>query len=179
MTRRFWVSTALSIPLLAVAMSDLLSNAPLLHAVGPRALAWIEFALSTPVVVWGGFPFFERGWTSLRTRQLNMFTLIALGTGAAYAFSLFATVVPGLVPASFYGHGGMVPVYFEAASVITTLVLLGQVLELRARSQTSGAIGALLRLAPKTARIVRADGGEKDVALESVQIGDHLRVRPG
>jgi Cu+-exporting ATPase len=179
MTRRFWVSTALSIPLLAIAMSDLLPDAPLLHSLGPRVVAWIELALSTPVVLWGGLPFFERGWTSVRTRQLNMFTLIALGTGAAYAFSFFAAVVPDLVPASFYGHGGMVPVYFEAASVITTLVLLGQVLELRARSQTSGAIRALLRLAPKTARIIRADGREEDVLLESVQMGDRLRVRPG
>src|SRR5262249_2913003 len=135
--------------------------------------------LATPVVLWGGWPFFERGWTSLVTRRLNMFTLIALGTGVAYGYSLVAALLPGIFPASFRGPMGEVPIYFEAAAVITTLVLLGQVLELRARSQTSSAIRALLDLAPKTARLLRADGREEDVPLDAVQPGARLRVRPG
>jgi P-type Cu+ transporter len=177
MSRRFWASLALTVPLLALAMGEMV---PALRGmVPPRASTWIQLALATPVVVWGGWPFFARGWASVVSRSLNMFTLIALGTGAAYAYSLIATLLPGLIPASFRTHGGVVPVYFEAAAVITTLVLLGQVLELRARSQTSGAIKALLGLAPKAARRLREDGSEEDVPLDRVQVGDRLRVRPG
>jgi len=142
-------------------------------------LQWLELVLATPVVLWGGWPFFQRGWASIVNRHLNMFTLIAIGTGVAFVFSVFATLFPGLVPASVRGHNGAVPVYFEAASVITVLVLMGQVLELRARQATSGAIRALLNLAPKTARRLGEDGRESDVGLELVQVGDRLRVRPG
>jgi Cu+-exporting ATPase len=149
------------------------------HLVPPHAAVWLQLALSTPVVLWGGWPFFARGWASVASRNLNMFTLISLGTGTAYLFSVFATLFPGLVPESMRGHGGVAPVYFEAAAVITTLVLLGQVLELEARSRTSSAIKELLGLAPKTARRLRDDGGEEDAALELVQVGDRLRVRPG
>src|ERR1051325_5742167 len=141
--------------------------------------AWIQVVLSTPVVVWGGWPFFERGWHSIVSRSLNMFTLIAIGSGAAYLYSLVATLAPGMFPATFRGHRGEVDVYFEAAAAIVTLVLLGQVLELRARSRTSAAIKALLGLAPKTARLVREDRREEDVPLEQVHPGDRLRVRPG
>ncbi|MDY7229844.1 heavy metal translocating P-type ATPase [Hyalangium rubrum] len=179
MRRRFWVSLALSLPLLVVAMSEMVPGQPLQGLVPGAALLWVQFALATPVVLWGGFPFFHRGWVSVRNRHLNMFTLIALGTGAAYGFSVFATLFPGLLPHAFTGHGGQVPVYFEAAAVITTLVLLGQVLELRARHATSGALKALLGLAPKTARLLHKDGREEDVALDRVQVGDRLRVRPG
>ena len=178
MTRRFWVSTVLTLPLLASVMGDMLPGQPLRHLVSPRVAAWAQLVLATPVVLWGGWPFFVRGWQSLVHRSLNMFTLIALGTGLAYAYSVAATLAPGLFPAAFRMHGE-VGLYFEAAAVITVLVLLGQVLELRARSQTSGAISALLGLAPRTARRVRADGGEEDVALDAVQVGDRLRVRPG
>ncbi len=178
MTRRFWVSTVLTLPLLASVMGDMLPGQPLRHLVSPRVAAWAQLVLATPVVLWGGWPFFVRGWQSLVHRSLNMFTLIALGTGLAYAYSVAATLAPGLFPAAFRMHGE-VGLYFEAAAVITVLVLLGQVLELRARSQTSGAIRALLGLAPRTARRVRADGGEEDVALDAVQVGDRLRVRPG
>jgi len=178
MTRRFWVSTVLTLPLLASVMGDMLPGQPLRHLVSPRVAAWAQLVLATPVVLWGGWPFFVRGWQSLVHRSLNMFTLIALGTGLAYAYSVAATLAPGLFPAAFRVHGE-VGLYFEAAAVITVLVLLGQVLELRARSQTSGAIRALLGLAPRTARRVRADGGEEDVALDAVQVGDRLRVRPG
>ena len=176
MSRRLWISAALSFPLVVLTLgADLFSWHPL-----PMDLSlWVQLALATPVVLWGGWPFFERGWASLRTRALNMFTLISLGVGAAYLYSLVATVAPGLFPPSFRTMGGAVPVYFEAAAVITTLVLLGQVLELRARSATGRAIRALLGLAPKTARIVRADGSEEDIPLEHVQPGDLLRVRPG
>jgi Cu+-exporting ATPase len=142
-------------------------------------LGWIEFALATPVVLWGGWPFFERGWASIVHRSLNMFTLIAMGSGAAYLYSLAAVAAPGLFPASFRDASGNLGLYFEAAAVITVLVLLGQVLELRARSQTSGAIQALLGLAPKTARRISSDGSEADVALSEVAIGDLLRIRPG
>jgi Cu+-exporting ATPase len=179
MSRRFKVAVALTVPLLGLAMSDLLPGMPAMGVLGAQGLAWTELVLATPVVLWCGLPFFERGWSSLRTAHFNMFTLIALGTGAAYAFSLFATVLPGFVPDSFRGASGMAPVYYEAAAAITTLVLLGQVLELRARARTSGAIKALLKLAPKTARIVRADGSEEDVSLDLVHVGDRLRVRPG
>ena len=168
MSRRFWVSLALTVPLLAIAMLELLPG----HA-------WVQLGLATPVVLWGGWPFFERGWLSLRTRRLNMFTLIAIGTGAAWTYSAAATLAPGLFPESFRGMHGEVSVYFEAAAAIVTLVLLGQVLELRARSQTGAAIRALLGLAPKTARRVTEDGRDEDVPLESVQVGDRLRVRPG
>src|SRR5207248_10988638 len=157
----------------------LLPGMPVQHALGGRLIAWIELALATPVVLWGGLPFFERGFASIVGRRLNMFTLIAIGTGTAYAYSVVATLAPGIFPPSFRGHGGAVPVYFEAAAVITTLVLMGQVLELRARSRTGAAIRALLGLAPKTARRIREDGMEEDVPLDRVAVGDRLRVRPG
>ncbi|MEP7122412.1 MAG: heavy metal translocating P-type ATPase [Byssovorax sp.] len=177
MVRRFWISVPLSVVVLVLGMSDVIPGMPVQHLLG-RWLAWIELALSTPVVVWCGWPFFERGWASIRSRHLNMFTLISVGTGAAFGYSVIATIAPGLFPPTFR-HGDAVPVYFEAASVITTLVLLGQVLELRARSQTSSALKALLGLAPKTARRLGDAGREEDVPLASVQAGDRLRVRPG
>ena len=179
MTRRFWISAALSLPLFILAMSDMLPGQPLQHFVSPRLLTWIQFVLATPVVLWGGWPFFERGWHSIVNRSLNMFTLIAIGVGAAYVYSVVATLFPDIFPPSFYGHSGTVAVYFEAAAIITTLVLFGQVLELRARSQTSSAIKALLGLSPKTARLIHDDGREEDVPLDRVQVGDRLRVRPG
>ena len=179
MTRRFWISAALSLPLFILAMSDMLPGQPLQHIASPRSLTWIQFVLATPVVIWGGWPFFERGWQSIVNRSLNMFTLIAIGVGAAYMYSVVATMFPGIFPESFYGHSGTVAVYFEAAAIITTLVLLGQVLELRARSQTSSAIKALLGLSPKTARLMHDDGKEEDVPLDRVKVGDRLRVRPG
>jgi Cu+-exporting ATPase len=179
MSRRFWVSLVLSLPVFLLGMSDLLPGQPVQHAISPRTVAWIEFVLATPVVLWGGWPFFQRGWASVVNRSLNMFTLIALGTGVAFVFSVVATIAPGLLPASLQtGHGG-VPVYFEPAAVIVTLVLLGQVLELRARARTRGALKALLGLAPKTARRLEPDGQEQDVPLADVQPGDVLRVRPG
>jgi Cu+-exporting ATPase len=179
MTRRFWVGVALSVPLLALAMaSDMAPQAA--HAVlSPRAAIWLQFALATPVVLWGGWPFFQRGWASIVSRRLNMFTLIAIGTGVAYVYSLVAALLPDIFPPSFRAPDGTVAVYFEAAGVITTLVLLGQVLELRARTQTSSAIRALLDLAPKTARVVRDDGREEDIPLDAVVPGTRLRVRPG
>ncbi len=177
MTRRFWASLALTVPVLALAMGEMLAPA-LVTALGPAAWLWIQLVLSAPVVLWGGWPFFVRGWRSLLTRNLNMFTLIALGTGAAFGYSVFAVLFPDAIPHAM-GHRGAPAVYFEAAAVITTLVLLGQVLELRARSATSGAIRALLGLQPKTARRVREDGGEEDVPLAHVAVGDRLRVRPG
>lgn len=179
MTRRFWVSLALSLPLLLLSMFEMIPSRPLMHALSARALVWLQFLLSTPVVLWGGRPFFERAWASIVNRHLNMFTLIGLGTGTAYAYSVVATLFPHLFPDSFRAHGGGVAIYFEPAAVITTLVLLGQVLELRARSRTSSAIKALLGLAPKTARVVRPDGSEVDLPLEQVRPGDRLRVRPG
>jgi Cu+-exporting ATPase len=178
MKRRFWTSVVLTLPLLVIGMGELVG----LHLdrfVSARTLSWLELALASPVVLWGGWPFFTRGWQSVVNRSLNMFTLIGLGVGVAYTYSLIATLFPHLFPASFRGMGGRVPVYFEAAAVIVTLVLLGQVLELKARSQTGAAIRALLGLAPKTARRVRADGAEEDVPLDEVQPGDLLRVRPG
>ncbi|MGH7421706.1 MAG: heavy metal translocating P-type ATPase, partial [Candidatus Rokuibacteriota bacterium] len=177
MTRRFRVSLALTVPVLALAMGEMMAPA-MVAALGPTAWLWIQLVLSAPVVLWGGWPFFVRGWRSLVTRNLNMFTLIALGTGAAFGYSVFAVLVPGALPHAML-HGGVPAVYFEAAAVITTLVLLGQVLELRARSATSGAIRALLGLQPKTARRLRADGSEEDAPLADVQVGDRLRVRPG
>ena len=179
MTRRFWGSLILSMPTFLISMSEMIPGQPLQHAVSAQALAWVQLALATPVVIWGGWPFFQRGWVSIVNRSLNMFTLIAIGIGAAYFYSLIATLFPWLFPATFRGHGGGVAVYFEAAAVITTLVLLGQVLELKARSQTSSAIKALLSLAPKTARVIRQDGSEEDIALDRVLPGDRLRVRPG
>ncbi|WP_243319979.1 copper-translocating P-type ATPase [Geothrix sp. SG200] len=179
MSRRFWTGAALTLPVFLMAMSDLVPGDPLRARLGAAAFTWIQLALATPVVLWAGWPFFERGWASVRNRSLNMFTLIALGTGVAYVYSLFAALFPGALPHSFRGHGGTVPVYFEAAAVIVTLVLLGQVLELKARSATSSAIKALLGLAPRTARRVEADGAERDVLLAEVQVGDRLRVRPG
>ena len=179
MTRRFWVGLILTLPVFVLEMGGHIPGLGLHDLVPPRISTWIQFALSTPVVLWAGWPFFERAWASVVHRSLNMFTLIALGTGAAYLYSLFATFAPGMFPAGFRGMGGEVSVYFEAAAVITVLVLLGQVLELRAREQTGGAIRALLKLAPKTARRLRAGDDDEEVALELVQVGDHLRVRPG
>ncbi len=180
MRRRFWVCLLLSAPLLVLAMGEMAVGQPLIARLFPgRSLTWVQLALASPVVLWGGWPFFARGWASVVNRSLNMFTLIAIGTGAAYAYSVAATLFPGVFPASFRDHHGMVPVYFEAAAVITTLVLLGQVLELRARSETSSAIKALLGLAPRTARRLVEGGREEDVSLEEVHPGDRLRVRPG
>jgi P-type Cu+ transporter len=179
MTRRFWIGFALSLPLLAIVMGDHVLPHGLAGILSGRALVWVQFILATPAVLWGGAPFFARGWASLVNRRLNMFTLIALGTGVAYGYSLVAAFLPGIFPASFRSSHGQVDLYFEAATVIVTLVLLGQVLELRARAQTSSAIRALLDLAPKTARIVRDDGSEADIPLDEVALGDRLRVRPG
>lgn len=176
MTHAFWICLALTVPLVVVAMTGMRGAA---HAAREPWQAWLEFALATPVVLWGGAPFFRRGWDSLRFRSLNMFTLIALGTGAAYALSVVAVVAPQVLPEAFRGAHGGVPAYFESAAVITTLVLLGQVLELRARRRTGAALRSLLGLAPKTARRVHPDGTEEDVPLEHVMPGDHLRVRPG
>src|SRR5688572_5752872 len=186
MSRRFWWSLALTAPILAFMVSEFVpGQAPALsegeglqHAIPIRAATWIELVLATPVVLWGGWPFFVRGWASIVSRHLNMFTLIGLGVGAAYLFSVVATIAPGLFPESFRVHG-QVGVYFEPAAVIVVLVLLGQVLELRARSRTSGAIRGLLGLAPKTARKIEADSTEHDIPLEHVHVGDRLRVRPG
>jgi heavy metal translocating P-type ATPase len=177
MTRRFWVAVALSVPVFLLGMGgDLI---PAIHdVISPRASAWTQLVLATPVVLWAGWPFFERGWTSVRTMKLNMFTLIAMGTGVAWLFSVLATIAPGIFPDAFR-MDGTVDVYFEAAAVITTLVLLGQVLELRARERTSGAIRALLDLTPKTAHRISPDGTEDEITLDLVQIGDRLRVRPG
>ena len=179
MLRRFWVSVVFTIPVFVLGMSDLIPGAPLQRIVPPVALSWIQFLLATPVVLWGGWPFFVRAWQSVINRSPNMFTLIGLGVGVAYGYSAIATAFPDIFPHAFRGHGGSVPVYFEAAAVITTLVLLGQVLELKARTQTSAAIKALLGLAPKTARRIGRDGTEQDVPLDQVQVGDMLRVRPG
>lgn len=178
MTRRFWISLALTVPLLTVAMADMFPGMSMERALPKGWLPWIELLLATPVVLWGGWPFFQRGWTSIVNRSTNMFTLIAMGTGVAYLFSVTATVFPGLFPSSFRDMNGTPPVYFEAAAAIVTLVLLGQVLELRARSRTGAAIRALLDLSPKTARILR-DGTEQDIPLDQVKPGDRLRVRPG
>jgi len=179
MTRRFWVSVALAAPLFVLAMAAEFAPGLVDRFVAPRPLQWIEFVLATPVVLWAGWPLLVRGWQSVVNRHLNMFTLIALGVGVAWVYSIVATFLPQLFPATVVMESGVVPVYFEAAAVITALVLLGQVLELRARSRTSAAIKMLLGLAPKTARIVRADGREEDIPLEQVKPGDRLRVRPG
>ncbi|MEO8574400.1 MAG: heavy metal translocating P-type ATPase, partial [Pyrinomonadaceae bacterium] len=176
MKRRFWISAVLTIPVFALAMAEMLPNFH--ELISPNVSIWIQFVLATPVVLWGGFPFFQRGWASVKNSSPNMFTLIAIGTGAAYLFSLFALFLPNLFPDSIRNlHTGLIPAYFEAAAVITTLVLLGQVLELRARSQTSSAIKALLGLAPETAIVVFDDGSETEVALKDVQIGASLRVK--
>ena len=180
MTRRFWICVVLTVPILALMIAEMLPGHPLQGFLGSRLRGWVEFALATPVVVWGGWPFFDRGWRSVVSRHLNMFTLIALGTGAAYLYSVAAIFVPGAFPAAFRDpHTGTLALYFEPAAVIVTLVLLGQVLELRARSQTSSAIRSLLGLAPKTARVVHSGGHEEDIPLEHVKPGDQLRVRPG
>ena len=179
MTRRFWVCLLLTIPVFALGMSDLIPGQPLQHRFGGAVINAVQLVLATPVVLWGAWPFFVRAWQSIVNRNLNMFTLIGLGVAVAYVFSLIAVITPQLFPPSFRGHGGAVPVYFEAAAVITTLVLLGQVLELRARSQTGNAIRALLGLAPKTARRINAQGSEEDVSLDHVHVRDRLRVRPG
>ena len=176
-TRRFWFGLVLTLPVVALEMGSHLVD---LHGViAPQTSNWIQFALATPVVLWSGLPFFERGIASVRTGHLNMFTLIAMGTGVAYVYSVIATIFPGLFPDAFRQHGGSVAVYFEAAAVITILVLVGQLLELRAREQTSGAIRALLDLAPKTARRVKEDGTDEDIAIDLISVGDQLRVRPG
>jgi Cu+-exporting ATPase len=177
MTHRFWVGLVLTVPVLALEMGGHIGGAHMM--LSGATSNWIQLALGTPVVLWAGWPFFVRGWASLKTHSLNMFTLIAMGIGVAWAYSVVATVAPGLFPLAFRDADGSVAIYFEAAAVITVLVLLGQVLELRAREQTGGAIRALLDLAPKTARRIRADGGDEDVALETVNVGDRLRVRPG
>lgn len=179
MTRRFWISVALAVPLLALMVSGILPSMPLQHLLSARTWAWVQFVLATPVVLWCGWPFFVRGWQSVVNRSLNMFTLIALGTGAAYLYSIVATFVPKLFPPSFRAEGGEIALYYEPAVVIIALVLLGQVMELRARSQTGNAIRALLGLAPKTAKRLDDHGGEADIPLDQVQVGDRLRVRPG
>jgi Cu+-exporting ATPase len=179
MTRRFWIATALALPLIVIEMSDMVPGHPLQRAMPAALRTWIELALATPVVLWAGWPLLVRGWDSIVNRSLNMFTLIGMGVGVAYGYSLFATVFPKVFPDSFRATDGTVPVYFEAAAAVTALVLLGQVLELRARSNTGSAIKALLGLAPKTARVIGSDGREEDVALDRVVPGDRLRVRPG
>lgn len=178
MQRRFWIGVALSIPLLAISMGGMAAGSPF-HNLPAGWMEWLQLLLATPIVLWGGWPFFQRGWASLVNRHLNMFTLIAMGTGTAYLFSVIATLAPGIFPASFLGHGGRPEVYFESAAIIVTLVLLGQVLELRARRQTSSAIKALLNLNPKTARRLRPDGSDEEIPLDHIQRGDRLRVRPG
>ena len=179
MTRRFWVSALFAFPVFISAMGADFWPELFSQIIAPRARQWFELSLATPVVLWGAWPFFVRGWSSLVSRHLNMFTLISLGVGVAWSYSLFATLFPGLFPQSVRNEMGIVPVYFEAAAVITVLVLLGQVLELRARSQTNAAIKMLLGLAPKTARLIQEDGTEEDTPLEHVHIGNHLRIRPG
>jgi Cu+-exporting ATPase len=179
MTRRFWICLGPSLLVMLLAMADMMPGLSLPEAFTGSTKNWVQWLLATPVVLWGGWPFFQRGWASVVNRASNMFTLIAMGTGAAYGYSTVATVAPTLLPSSFRLHDGSIAVYFEAAAIITVLVLLGQVLELKARSQTSSAIRALLRLAPKTARLIKSDGQEEDVPLEHIQVGHRLRVRPG
>ncbi|MCO6415830.1 heavy metal translocating P-type ATPase, partial [Siccirubricoccus sp. KC 17139] len=179
MTRRFWIGLVLTLPVVVLEMGGHIPGLGLHHLVSPTVSTWVQFLLGTPVVLWAGWPFFVRGWQSVVNRSLNMFSLIALGTGAAYAYSVVATLAPGVFPEGFRGMDGTVAVYFEAAAVITVLVLLGQVLELRAREATGGAIRALLNMAPRTARRIRPDGSDEEIPLEEVQVGDRLRVRPG
>src|SRR5690242_20026893 len=177
MTRRFWIGGALALPAVVLEMGGHLAGPH--NWIDPTLSNWIQLVLATPVVFWAGWPFLVRGWQSLVTRNLNMFTLIAMGTGVAYAYSLIGTIAPQIFPATFRGHGGAVAVYFEAAAMITVLVLLGQVLELRAREATSGAIKALLKLAPKTARRIDDNGTDHEVEIDTLKAGDRLRVRPG
>jgi heavy metal translocating P-type ATPase len=177
MTRRFWIGLSLALPVFVLEMGGHLTG--LNHRLGQQTSNWIQLVLATPVVLWAGWPFFRRAWTSLKTRNLNMFTLIAMGTGAAWIYSIVGTLLPSVFPTALRGHDGAVAVYFEAAAIITVLVLLGQVLELKAREQTSGAIRALLDLSPKTARRIKPDGTDEDVSLDQVLVGDSLRVRPG
>ena len=177
MTRRFWIGLSLALPVFVLEMGGHLTG--LNHWLGQQTSNWIQLVLATPVVLWAGWPFFERAWTSLKTRNLNMFTLIAMGTGAAWIYSIVGTLLPSVFPTALRGHDGAVAVYFEAAAIITVLVVLGQVLELKAREQTSGAIRALLDLSPKTARRIKPDGTDEDVSLDQVLVGDSLRVRPG
>jgi Cu+-exporting ATPase len=179
MTRRFKIGVVLTVPLLLLAMSDLVPGQPLQHTVSMRVLGFIQLALATPVVLWGGFPFFQRGWASVVHRSLNMFTLIAVGTGVAYWYSVIGTFLPGIFPASFRGQHGEVGIYFEVSAAIVVLVLLGQVLELRARSRTSNAIKQLLGLAPKTALVIRDNANDEEISLDLIKPGDKLRVRPG
>ena len=179
MTRRFWIAIALAVPLILIKMSDMVPGFSIERVMPASARTWIELALATPAVMWAGWPLFVRGWNSIVNRSLNMFTLIGMGVGVAYGYSLVAAALPGLFPDSFRGVDGVVPVYFEAAAAITALVLLGQVLELRARSNTGSAIRALLGLAPKTARVIRSVSSEEDIALDQVVPNDRLRVRPG
>ena len=179
MTLRFWISGALTVPVLVLEMGGHIPGVSIDSVVTPAVSVWIQLVLATPVTLWGGWVFFQRGWASVRTRNLNMFTLIAMGTGVAYVYSVVATVLPGIFAAAFVGPGGVVPVYFEAASVIIVLVLLGQVLELRARERTGIALRSLLDLAPKTALVVRDDGTDEEIPLDAVVVGDRLRVRPG
>ena len=177
MTRRFWIGLVLTVPVFFLEMGGHLTS--FTDAIGQQVSNWLQLVLATPVVLWAGWPFFVRGWRSVVSRQLNMFTLIALGTGAAWIYSMTATLAPGLFPPALRATDGAIPAYFEAAAVITVLVLLGQVLELKAREKTSGAIRALLDLAPKTARRLRADGNDEEVTLDRIGVGDRLRVRPG
>ena len=179
MNRRFWISLLLALPVFASAMAGEFWPENIADIIQPVTRQWLEMVLATPVVLWCGWPFFTRGWKSVVTRHLNMFTLISIGIGVAWVYSMFAVIAPGMFPASVRNEMGVVPVYFEAAAVITALVLLGQVLELRARSRTNAAIKMLLGLAPKTARIIHTDGKEEDIPLDQVKIGDKLRVRPG
>lgn len=179
MQKRFWIGLVLAAPVLLLAMSEMIPGLKLESFINGKLLGWIQLAFSTPVVLWAGWPFFQRGWASIVNRSLNMFTLIAIGTGTAFVYSVVATLLPEVFPASFRGSSGEVAVYFEAAAIIIVLVLLGQVMELKARSQTSSAIKALLGLAPKTARIVFEDGREEDIPIDQVQLGNNLRIRPG
>ena len=179
MRRRLWLGGTLALPLLFIAMSELIPGEPLQQIASVRLWTWIQLVLAAPIVLWGGWPFFERGWRSVVSRNLNMFTLIALGTGVAFIYSLVATAVPHIFPAAFRSTTGDVPVYFEAAGVIIVLVILGQVMELRARARTGHALRALMDLAPAIARIVQEDGSENEIALDAVKVGDRLRVRPG
>ena len=178
MSRRFWLGLVLTVPVFFLEMGSHIPTLGLHHLVSPKTSSWIQFAFSTPVVLWAGWPFFQRGWRSVVDRSLNMFSLIALGTGTAYIYSLVATFMPDLFPANFR-EMGTVPVYFESAAVITVLVLLGQVLELRARAQTGGAIRALLKLTPRTARRIKVGSLDEDVAIEILKVGDKLRIHPG
>jgi P-type Cu+ transporter len=178
MTRRFWTGVALSVPLLVLSMGTMAKSGPL-HSMAGGLSEWLQLALATPVVLWGGWPFFQRGWASIVNRHLNMFTLIAIGTGTAYIYSVIATVAPGMFPATFRSHNGVVEVYFETSAIIVTLVLLGQVLELRARRQTGAAIRSLLDLSPKTALRVVPEAADEEIPLEHIKRGDRLRVRPG